>query len=150
MILTDQQIRDAKIITPFVESTRTRGMSGGLSYVGYDVHIDLPEDISISAGQFKLFGVREHFSMPPDVVAFMHPKSTWARQGLMLQTVVLEPGWKGFLTIGLHAFCDVQIHDGDPIAQIVFHRIESIPERTYSGSYQGQGRGPQGPRFQDD
>ena len=62
---------------------------------------------------------------------------------MRVDTVVLEPGWKGYLTLSLFNQSEdaIWILDGDPIAQVVFHRLSRVPERTYGGKYQGQGRG---------
>ena len=166
MILSDKTIRDARIVTPCEEPGAFRGKSYGLSMAGYDVRVDLinigdldeflpsavltPDGggIRLDPGQSTLVGVQEHFDIPSDVVGYVRDKSTWSRMGLLTAQAVLEPGWKGYLTlriinVGSEA---LTIVDREPIAQVVFHRLESIPDRSYSGKYQGQGRGPQGPR----
>jgi dCTP deaminase len=87
----------------------------------------------------------EHFDMPNDVMAIVHDKSTWARRGVAVQNTVIEPGWRGWLTleITMHAWRLLRIRSGTPIAQIVFHRLEAPTERSYQGKYQDQRRGPQ-------
>jgi dCTP deaminase len=169
-ILADHQIKNLEIIDPFHERTVFRGMSYGLSSAGYDVRVDLTNAYSLSdefnmhrlvqtpdsdgiilgAGESTLVGIVEHFNMPLDVVGFVHPKSTWARRGILPAQCVLEPGWKGYLTMLLtnHSGEDVTIVDHEPIAQIIFHTTDEIPENTYTGKYQGAERGPQGPRFE--
>jgi dCTP deaminase len=165
MILSAQTIADLKILKPCEEPGKFRGMSYGLSHCGYDVRVDLmdqdypalekailPEGcgIVLDPGQTTLIAVREHFNMPPDIAGFVHPKSSWSRRGLVVPHAVIEPGWKGYLTIAVsNSGADkLTICDGDPIAQIVFHQIDEVPVRTYSGKYQGQQRGPQGPKFE--
>ena len=83
--------------------------------------------------------------MPDDLVAFVHDKSSWARQGLSLFNTVIEPGWKGFLTLELvnHSISALHIEAGSPIAQIIFMRLEEPTEAAYTGKYQNQKRGPQ-------
>ena len=162
MILPDHQIRRANIFTPFSERTVHRGMSYGLSSAGYDVRLDVPpldpDDldesdgaITLAPGAFTLASTLEHFSMPSDVLGIVHDKSTWARQGIALQNTVIEPGWKGYLTLEItnHSQRTIIIHRGDPIAQIVFHRLEGSPEHEYAGKYQNQERGPQAARFEE-
>lgn len=167
MILSDKTIRDARIVSPCEEPGVFRGKSYGLSSAGYDVRIDLNivgdeltepwpdrvmtpdgDGVLLAPGQSVLISLREHFDIPSDVVGYVRDKSTWSRQGLFTAQAVLEPSWKGYLSLRIVNLGSepLTIVDGEPIAQVVFHKLDAIPERTYSGKYQGQGRGPQGPR----
>lgn len=158
-VLAGETIRELGVFTPFSERTVHRGMSFGLSIAGYDVRINIegargggrpvfsPEHgpgIRLEPGQFLLAATIEHFSMPADCLAIVHDKSTWARRGLAAQNTVVEPGWRGFLTIELtnHGPEGLTIYNGDPIAQIVFHRLDRVPNQGYTGKYQDQGPGP--------
>ena len=169
MILSDKTIRDARIVSPCEEPGVFRGKSYGLSCAGYDVRVDLSalraldtplearvptvmtpdgDGVLLAPGQSVLISLREHFDIPSDVVGYVRDKSTWSRQGLFTAQAVLEPSWKGYLSLRIVNLGSepLTIVDGEPIAQVVFHKLDAIPERTYSGKYQGQGRGPQGPR----
>lgn len=163
MILPDFMIRERGIFTPFSERSKQRGMSYGLSHAGYDVRIDLNNCIHrtmveghdtaciiLAPGQFMLASTIEHFAMPIDLLGIVHDKSTWARQGIACQNTVIEPGWRGYLTLEItnHGPTEVRIHHGDPIAQIVLHVLVAPPERVYAGKYQDQGQGPQEARFE--
>lgn len=166
MILSDKTIKLNNILTPCEENGRQRGMSYGLSHCGYDVRAslvnvqadrkamvkvgdDYASGVVIAPGKSLLIGIREHFNMPTGVAGFVRDKSTWSRQGLFVAQAVLEPGWRGYLTLRVFngGDEDLTIAEGDPIAQAVFMWMDTVPERTYSGKYQGQERGPQGPRF---
>lgn len=172
MILSSKTIREHgdMMIDPFCERTLQRGMSYGISYVGYDVRIDLKiranttdegrrttmmpgigNGFIIEPGDWLLAGTIERFVMPCDIVGFLHPKSTWTRQGLMVPHLVLEPGWCGHLgiTITNQGKEDLSVIHGDPIAQVVFHLLDDGAGAGYSGKYQDQGPGGQGPRFED-
>lgn len=83
--------------------------------------------------------------MPTDVIGVVHDKSSWARRGLAVQNTVIEPGWRGFLTLELtnHGTRKLHIPKGCPIAQIVFHRLDEPAARPYDGRYQDQPPGPQ-------
>ena len=169
MILSDKTIRRLDIVSPCEEPGRFRDKSYGLSCAGYDVRVDLDLDggpgvvgmdgcsrvmtpdgdgIALRPGQSALVGLVEHFNMPINAVGYVRDKSTWSRLGLSTAQAVLEPGWKGYMTLRITNLSedDLTIVDREPIAQVVFHWMDLIPERTYSGKYQGQGRGPQGPR----
>lgn len=165
MILRDRDIRTLGIVSPCEPRTKHRGMSYGLSMAGYDVTcevitpmdgyrdtmlVDGSSGIQLKPGQGVLLGVREHFTMPSDVVGFVKDKSTWARQGLVTAQAVIEPGWRGHLSVWVTNNSDdmLSIIDGDPIAQVVFLQMTGEPENLYAGKYQDQGRGPQGPRHE--
>lgn len=153
MILSGQTIRALGIFTPFCERSKQNGMSYGLSAAGYDVRINARnpgQDLVLAPGEFALASTLEHFNMPDDVLGVAHDKSTWARQGLTVQNTVMEPGWRGYLTLELanHGPLVLTIKDGDPIAQIVLHRVDAPVETPYDGKYQDQGPGPQEARFE--
>lgn len=157
------------VLEPWSERTRRNGMSFGLSTAGYDIRCD--QTVTLGAGtgwrsvwsalrfrltgkgnpnSFSLLSSIEHFVMPDDVMAIVHDKSTWAREGLTVQNTVIEPGWHGFLTLEVNnqSGKDVTIRAGDPIAQIVFHQLNARPQHTYAGKYQGQSAGPVAARYE--
>lgn len=143
MVLSGQSIAERRIFTPFVgASLEAFGMSYGLSHCGYDVRIG-DEKIKLKPGGFVLAHTYEHFSMPNDLVAMVADKSSWARRGLAVQNTVVEPGWRGYLTLELtnHSNKTIELLEGMPIAQIIFHLIDR-PVFGYSGKYQDQPKMP--------
>jgi dCTP deaminase len=156
MILSAQSIRARGIMSPFSERTKHNGMSFGLSAAGYDVRLSLENTLSfrnqlfLSPGQSILAATLERFEMPNDLLAVVHDKSTWARQGLAVQNTVIEPGWCGYLTLELsnHSDLTLTLRHGDPIAQIIFHMLDMPSDQPYSGKYQNQAEGPQAARFE--
>lgn len=119
------------------------GKSYGLSACGYDIRI--AQAHTLKPGSFALGSSVEHFSMPFDMVGIVHDKSSWARKGLAVQNTVIEPGWRGFLTVELsnHGHDWLAIAEGDPICQIIFHMLDQATDRPYTGKYQDQRSGPQ-------
>ena len=87
--------------------------------------------------------------MPTNLVGVVHDKSTWARRGLSVFNTVVEPGWKGFLTLELvyHGEGDLRIPAGSAIAQVVF--TETSDRRAYNGKYQHQADRPTPAIYQD-
>lgn len=165
-ILSAQSIRARAIFTPHSERTRCprTGTTYGLGPMGYDVRIAEhlvmhrrsgpvrlggPEYRVVRAVSFALASTMEHFSMPTDVGGFVHDKSTLARRGLAVQNTVIEPGWRGHLTLELtcHGNETIELHPGDPIAQIVLHLLDAPTESPYAGRYQDQQAGPQPARY---
>lgn len=141
-VLCAQTVRSLRPVEPLVERSTINGMSYGLSAAGYDIRID--QDRLMWPGRFTLASTLERFQMPRDVIGIVHDKSTWARRGIAVQNTVIEPGYQGFLTleitnhgIGLH-----WIRKGEPIAQVIFHRLDAVTEQPYRGKYQHQPRRP--------
>lgn len=133
------------------------GTSYGLGEAGYDIRIKQevrftsnghgrlvfvtspPAEVSeVKHGRFALASAMEEFTMPTNLVGIVHDKSTWARRGLSVFNTVIEPGWKGFLTLELvyHGEDELIIPAGSGIAQVVF--TETQCRVAYSGKYQNQ------------
>lgn len=133
-------------MSPFVEASRFNGMSFGLSHCGYDIRLD--QDVKLLWARTTLASSMEEFNMPRYVMAVVHDKSSWARQGVFVNNTVIEPGWKGFLTLEIAYMplvdgpVELTIPKGSPIAQIVFGNIDEAVD-GYKGKYQNQARGPQ-------
>ncbi|MEE9924006.1 MAG: deoxycytidine triphosphate deaminase [Brucella anthropi] len=148
-ILSAQSIRKRGIFTPFHERTVSNGMTFGLGPAGYDVRI--AETVTLDPAQRAvLASTIEHFTMPNDCSAYVKDKSTWARQFVLVQNTVIEPGWRGHLTleISYEGVEPITIRAGSPIAQIVFHMLDEPTEIIYNGKYQDQAAGPQPARLE--
>lgn len=136
------------------------GVSHGLSEVGYDIRLKqsiqfVPspvfdfqsfvcseDDVEISNGRFALASACEEFDMPFDLMGVVHDKSSWARKGVSVFNTVIEPGWRGFLTLELvyHGQDPLSIPAGSGIAQVVFHQVWEGAQ--YNGKYQDQADKP--------
>jgi dCTP deaminase len=140
-LLRRSEFLHEKIIDPFLPRGTIYGMSYGLSLVGYDIRVK--QDVILPPGGFALASSVERFQVPCDLAGIVHDKSSWARKGIAVQNTVLEPGWRGWLTLEIsnHSGCEVYIYSHSPIAQIIFH-ILSTPTVGYSGKYQNQANKP--------
>ena len=126
--------------------------SWGLTEVGYDIRLkqtvtlspwnwtvdDPDHGYTSGSGRFCLASTLEEFDMPHNLCGIVHDKSTWARKGLSVFNTVIEPGWRGFLTLELvyHGEQPLRLEAGTGIAQVIFHEIQT-PAR-YEGKYQDQ------------
>ena len=83
----------------------------------------------------------ERISMPNNVMGITDGKSTYARQGTIINVTPIEPGWSGFLTICIVnplAF-PVRIYANEGIVQIMFMKLEDDVANAYGdGKYQNQ------------
>jgi dCTP deaminase len=154
-----KDMADGKMVGP-------GGTSFGLGEAGYDIRIkqnihfssvnekrviyldvydelgQITDAAEVLTGRFALASAIEPFQMPDDLVGIVHDKSTWARRGLSVFNTVIEPGWKGFLTLELvyHGQDELVIPAGSGIAQVVFHRTSQAAH--YTGKYQDQADEP--------
>lgn len=145
----DEKIKDSAgflLISPFEEMKKQAfGMSYGLSYCGYDLRLGGDEQsFIVPPGGFKLAVVHEYMHMASCLMGEIKDKSSWARKGIALQNTVIEPGWKGYITLEItnHSDKPVSFLKGMPICQIIFHKLSSWPSRTYDGKYQNQPNHP--------
>ena len=149
MVVNKNTLLYEKPVYPMVESKEKHvsGTSYGLGEAGYDIRIKqqvvfrgnaVIVDNEYSEGRFCIASTIERFKMPNNLVAIVHDKSTWARQGLSVFNTVIEPGWEGYLTLELvyHGKKDLLIPAGSGIAQVVFHEIKH--PASYAGKYQNQ------------
>lgn len=152
MIASNQTLWKMKPVNPMILRAKAFGMTYGVGPAGIDLRIR--EDVVIPEGGFKLASCTEEFRMPKNLLGVVHDKSTWARLGLCVQNTVIEPGWRGYLTIELtnhnrtpwYKFTGrktLRIRAGTPICQIVFHILDEETEQPYTGKYQYQKEGIQ-------
>lgn len=167
MVINGQSlVQAAPIEDMLLFKVKQNGVSHGLAEVGYDIRIKQDvwfldntirtrngilsemcsaigdDDDSVEIGRFRIASAIEEFKMPDDLVGIVHDKSTWARKGLSVFNTVIEPGWRGFLTLELayHGNENLHIPAGSGIAQVVFHRLAQ--DASYTGKYQDQADKP--------
>ena len=162
MVIPGHKIRELGIIRPFSERTSVEydfgvsaprskvRLSHGVSFAGYDLRLDKVDERMLAyksgdvpiihGGAFALASTMEEFVMPDDVIGIVHDKSTLARMGLAVQNTVIEPGWRGFLTLELtnHGDSFIPLYRGMGICQVIFHRLEEPVLEGYNGKYQDQ------------
>ena len=145
MICNQKALLHAAPIEDMLDHKATEhGVSHGLSEAGYDIRIKQGLFLGPEA-RFALASTIERFTMPTNLVAVVHDKSTWARRGLSVFNTVIEPGWQGWLTLELvyHGMSTLYVPAGAGIAQVLFHHIEWPAQ--YDGKYQNQKNKPVGP-----
>lgn len=158
MIINGNSLFAAQPIKDMYREKKSNGdVSFGMSEAGYDIRIKQTVEFNPNAplhevghvvfgNRFRLASSIEEFQMPNNLVGIVHDKSTWARRGVSVFNTVIEPGWKGFLTLELvyHGCDELIIPAGSGIAQVIFHKTSD--EMEYSGKYNNQPDRPVGPR----
>lgn len=81
----------------------------------------------------------EYVKVPPELMAFVELRSTFARMGLSIPPTIIDGGFEGQITIELHGSSfPVKLKQGTRFLHVVFSRVSSPIEKPYRGSYQGQ------------
>lgn len=111
-------------------------LSGCLNPAGYDLRIS--KDVVIKPKTYELVATLETVELGLGVVAFMHIRSSLAREGIVGSFAVVDPGFRGQLTLNLYNAGDKEVYfkEGERIVQIVFHSLGDVAKKGYSGSYQ--------------
>ena len=111
-------------------------LSACLNPAGYDLRCS--RTVVLKPKQYELVAMLETVELGLGVVAFLHIRSSLAREGVVGSFAVVDPGFRGQLTLSLHNASDkeVTLKDGERIVQIVFHSLGSTAKTGYNGSYQ--------------
>ena len=132
-MLSDEEIlehlkRGEIKITPFETSC--------LNPAGYDLRSS--SEVVIKPKQYELAATLETVELGLKVMASLHIRSSLAREGVIGSFAVVDPGFRGQLTLNLHNVGEreITIREGEPIVQMVFHKLGSIARKGYSGLYQ--------------
>jgi dCTP deaminase len=85
----------------------------------------------------------EYFRIPREVLAVCHGKSTYARCGIQVSIVPLEPEWEGRLTFSITntTALPARVYAEEGIAQILFLESDEVCQTSYAdkqGKYQRQ------------
>jgi dCTP deaminase len=132
-VLSDEEIlehlRRGEIkITPFETSC--------LNPAGYDLRSS--SEVVIKPKQYELTATLETVELGLKTMASLHIRSSLAREGIIGSFAVVDPGFRGQLTLNLHNAGEkkIMIREGEPIVQIVFHKLGSMARKGYTGLYQ--------------
>ncbi len=115
-------------ISPLAESS--------LSASGYDLRS--AAEAVIPPGGSALIHTVERVELPPSVCAQMFIRSSFAREGLVGSFALVDPGFRGQLTLRIANLGSsaVRIGEGERVAQLVFHRLMTSSRKPYAGKYQ--------------
>lgn len=109
---------------------------GCLNGGGYDLRA--ASDIRISPGCSTLAGTLERVELGDDMVGTLHIRSSLARLGVIASLALVDPGFRGQLTIMLYnsASADFIMTHGERFVQLVIHGLSMKTRRPYQGRYQ--------------
>ena len=132
-ILSDVEIEElirngSLVVTPFDPKC--------LSGSGYDLRS--AADIMIPHGYHELVATLERVELGLDVAGVMHVRSSLAREGVIGSLALIDPGFRGQLTISLYNAGSklFEMKRGDRFIQVTLHRLGKKTSRPYDGRYQ--------------
>jgi dCTP deaminase len=132
-LLSDVEIeelikRGSLVLTPFDPEC--------LNGAGYDLR--LATEVIISPGCHELAATLERIELGTDVAGIMHIRSSLARAGIIASLALIDPGFRGQLTISLYnaGTKTFTMNKGDRFVQVTFHRLGMKTTRPYHGRYQ--------------
>lgn len=107
-----------------------------LNPAGYDLRIS--KTFVLRPKEYELVATLETVELGLNVAAFMFIRSSLAREGVIGSFAVVDPGFRGQLTLNLHNVSnkEITLNEGERIVQIVFHSLGSSAKKGYNGSYQ--------------
>ena len=133
MALSDSEIRDALIrkrlvIAPLDETN--------LNPAGYDLRVS--DDVALEPSEHRLVATMERVELDSGLVGVLHLRSSLAREGILASLALVDPGFRGQLTISLSntGVKKVQLKKGERFVQLTLLRLGKRAAAKYEGRYQ--------------
>lgn len=106
---------------------------------GEDLSFGPDGQVHLAPGAY-LVRFTEAVNLPPDLMAYLRPRSTLLRSGVALHTAVWDAGYAGrgaslLVVYNPHGF---RVQHGARLGQLVFHRLAAATAAGYDGIYQGE------------
>src|SRR6266699_972763 len=132
MSLSDKDIASA------IEKGELRIVPRGfrLNPAGVDLRID--RDVRLKPKQQVLVASMERVELSNRIVGFLHLRSSLAREGLIASLALVDPGFRGQLTVSLYNSGDSAVHlaKGERFIQLSLLRLGKPAINKYAGRYQ--------------
>ena len=103
---------------------------------GYDLRVNT--DIQIPPGRSLLAATLERVELGDEMVGTLHIRSSLARAGIIASLALIDPGFRGQLTIMLYnsSSKDFILRRGERFVQLAIHLLSTKTRRPYEGRYQ--------------
>lgn len=110
--------------------------AASLNGAGYDLRVGL--DVVIPAGKPQLVATLERVELPDDLAGTLHIRSSLARTGIVASLALVDPSFRGQLTICLFnaGTENFRMSKGDRFVQMALHLLSKKTLRPYRGKYQ--------------
>jgi len=107
-----------------------------LNGAGYDLRAGMA--VSIPPGEHRLAATLERVELGDELAGTLHIRSSLARVGIIASLALIDPGFRGQLTISLFnaGKDEFSLREKDRFLQMVLHQLSSKTQRVYTGRYQ--------------
>ena len=133
MALSDSEILEALteeslVIAPFDEAS--------VDPAGYDLR--LSAEVALAPSEHRLVATMETVELGRDLVGILHIRSSLAREGILASLALVDPGFRGQLTISLFNSGRkmIQLKAGERFVQLTLLRLGRQAAAKYEGRYQ--------------
>src|SRR6266568_4125791 len=132
MVLSDKEITSA------IKKGELTILPGGfrLNPSGVDLRVD--RNVRLKPKQQLLVASMERVELSNGIVGFLHLRSSLAREGLFASLALVDPGFRGQLTVSLYNSGDsaVNLTRGERFIQLSLLRLGKPAVNKYAGRYQ--------------
>jgi len=107
-----------------------------LNGAGYDLRVE--GEVTIPPGRYGLVATLERVELNENLAGTLHIRSSLARVGVVASLALVDPGFRGQLTVSLYnaGTNPFSLARNVRFLQIVFHRLGIKTRRPYEGRYQ--------------
>ncbi len=107
-----------------------------LNPAGADLSID--RDLMLKPGEQTLAASIERVELSENILGILHIRSSLAREGVIASLALVDPGFRGQLTVSLYNAGDrqVKLRKGERFIQLSLLRLGRRATQGYSGRYQ--------------
>ena len=132
MALSDKEIRSAIKTKQFMIVPRI----SKLNPAGVDLRVE--QDLTLMPGEQELAATLERVELSVDLLGILHIRSSLAREGVIASLALVDPGFRGQLTISLYNAGDrsVRLRRGERFVQLSLLRLGTPATEKYDGRYQ--------------
>jgi dCTP deaminase len=125
----ERRINDRTLI---LDPFEPRCLNGG----GYDLRIGM--DALIHPSHQQLVATLERVELGDDLAGTLHIRSSLARSGIIPSLALVDPGFRGQLTISLYNTSSekFELKRNDRFLQLALHALSTKARRPYQGRYQ--------------
>ncbi len=97
------------------------------------------EELVVEPMKRYLLTTIEYIKVPPELMAFVELRSTFARLGLVIPPTIIDGGFEGQITIELMGSSfPIKLRAGTRFLHVVFAKVSSPIMKPYNGRYRGQ------------
>ena len=103
---------------------------------GYDLR--LSAEVALAPSEHRLVATMERVELGRDLVGILHIRSSLAREGILASLALVDPGFRGQLTISLFNSGRkmIQLKLGERFLQLTLLRLGRQAAAKYEGRYQ--------------